>query len=423
MIKTFEKYLQKHPPFTDFDANDISPADMIVVIPAYLEDDLKSTLDSLVACEEVEASIAILIVVNASAGSSENEIKHQEETIKEIEKYNCDKGNFNIYAMKAFGLPKKHFGAGLARKIGMDAAVQHFSSSNNEKGIVVSLDADSTVGANYFRKIQRFFKSDKNKACSIYFEHPIQGNEYDQAVFSAIAQYELHLRYYVECLRYIGFPYAVHTVGSCFAFKAASYIAVGGMNRRQGGEEFYFIQKLLQQGGYGELNSTTVYPSPRMSSRVPFGTGPTIKKMVERNEREYMTYNLQCFLDLKVLIENIENYFKISPDTYEKEILNLPGRVRSFLLNSDFYQELKPVNDNCSNVKVFKKRFFHVFNAFKLVKYVNYTHEHFMEKMPVFDAAIELLELKGMDAEGVFEDRELLVKYREMQRWPLACGQ
>ncbi len=415
MIQSFDKYLQKHLPFTSFKAELIKKAAMVVVIPAFLEDQLAKTLDSLCACKPCEGNVAVLVVINAQMGASDEVIEHQQQTIREVEEYNPDSRYIDIYAIKAFNLPKKHFGAGLARKIGMDLAVQHFSNTNNQKGVIISLDADSTVASNYLTEIQGFFSDGKKKACSINFAHPTSGNEFDEVVYDAITQYELHLRYYVESLRYIGFPYAVHTIGSCFAFRSAAYVSVGGMNRRQGGEEFYFIQKLLQQGGYGEINSTSVYPSPRISSRVPFGTGPTIKKMVESQDEAYLTYNLQSFIDLKPLLDSVSDFYHITEEEYQALVLTLPGRVRSFLLNSDFYNELKPIADNCSTVEVFNKRFFEAFNAFKLVKYINYTHEHFLEKTSVYDAAIDLLELKEIDVDDIFEDSELLTKYRELQ--------
>ena len=59
--------------------------------------------------------------------------------------------------------------------------------------------------------------------CTIYFEHPIEGDEYPPEVYDAIIQYELYLRYYLQALRYTGYPYATHTVGSCFAVKASVY--------------------------------------------------------------------------------------------------------------------------------------------------------------------------------------------------------
>ena len=71
------------------------------------------------------------------------------------------------------------------------------------------------------------------------------------------------------------FPYVFHTVGSAMAVKALPYVKAGGMNRKQAGEDFYFIQKLVPSGGYFNLNSTTVYPSPRISFR--FHSGPELQ--------------------------------------------------------------------------------------------------------------------------------------------------
>ncbi|WP_161636262.1 glycosyltransferase family protein [Saccharicrinis fermentans] len=390
-------------------------AGMVIVIPCYLEDKICNTLDSLCACHPVDHRVAVVVVVNASVAASDAVVAQQEHTIHLLGEYKVTNEMIDLYVIRAFDLPAKHFGAGLARKIGMDLAVHHFSDTDNREGIVVSLDADSTVERNYLSAIWTFFEQTQNKACSINYEHPICGDEFDVEVYDAIVQYELHLRYFVQGLRYIGFPYAFHTIGSCFAFKAALYVSVGGMNRRQGGEEFYFIQKLLQQGGYGDLKNTKVYPSPRISSRVPFGTGPSVKKIVESDDNAYMSYNLQGFVDLKSLLDNFDKYYRVDKEEYQQLIMELPGRVRSFLLNAGFYDELKPIADNCSSLEVFRKRFFHVFNAFKLVKYLNYIHEHFLSRVPVFDAAIELLELEGLDVSDIFDDKELLEKYRSIQ--------
>ncbi len=418
MSTLYSKYLEKHSPFTDFKSSLINKSDIIVVIPVYLEKEITKTLDSLRKCIVRDKNIAVLLVVNASVIADNDILTEQSITLKEIDAYaqNNNSDSLNFYPVKAFSLPKKHFGAGLARKIGMDLAIHHFSDTDNLNGIIVSLDADTIVQENYFMEIIKWFnRFPKNTACSIYFEHPIKGIDYNEEIYSAITQYELYLRYYVSALKYIGFPYAYHTVGSCFAVRANAYVKVGGMNRRQGGEEFYFIQKLIQLGGYGELNSTTIHPSPRISNRVPFGTGPTVKNIVDNNN-EYLTYNPIAFYDLKVLFDSIDRYYSVSENEYQELILELPGRVRSFLLNSGFWEEIDNLSKNCSGVDVFKKRFYHVFNAFKLVKYINYTHEHFIDKIPVFDAAIELLETMSYPTDDFFDDLDLLIKYREIQK-------
>jgi hypothetical protein len=38
---------------------------------------------------------------------------------------------------------------GLARKIGMDLAIQHFLDTGNRDGVIISLDADCTVSPNF----------------------------------------------------------------------------------------------------------------------------------------------------------------------------------------------------------------------------------------------------------------------------------
>ncbi len=416
----YSKYLNRHKALTLFDSSKIKESGLIIVIPVYLEKDVCKTLDSLRNCIMIEQHVAVLLVVNASILATDDIVSEQKRSVQEIKDYgktySSDKLSF--YTVEAFDLPKKHFGAGLARKIGMDLAIQHFYDFNCEDGIIVSLDADTTVEKNYLSEIFNWFKySSKRIACSIYYEHPIRGSEFSDEVYSAITQYELHLRYYVFALKSIGFPYAFHTIGSCFAVRAKAYVKAGGMNRRQGGEEFYFIQKLIQIGGYGELNTTTIQPSPRISNRVPFGTGPSIKNIVSQND-EYLTYNPTAFLDLKKLFDSIDDYFGITEEQYQKVILELPGRVRSFLLNSNFWEEVNNLSNTCSSIHSFRKRFFHIFNAFKLVKYLNYTHGHFIGKIPVFDAAIELLEYMEFPTDDFFEEIDLLLKFRDIQKSP-----
>ncbi len=416
MTKNYTKYLKRHHPFTDFDPKVIEESKFVVVIPVYLEDHLLDTVRSIQACTPIEDGVSVLLVFNASEKSGEVVVKRQSDAI-DLFKHEVEKADWNIhlYAVEAFNLPAKHFGAGLARKVGMDIAVRYFHENGIEDGVIISLDADATVEKNYFSAIKSFFQQHEGDGCSIYFEHAIDGEEYNEEVYEAITKYELHLRYYVECLKMIGFPYAYHTVGSCLAFTADAYVSVGGMNRRQGGEEFYFIQKLIQFGAYKNLNTTRVNPSSRISARVPFGTGPSVKKIVEEGG-EYETYNVQCFIDLKQLFDVKEKYYQLSHHDYQKEILNLPGRVRSFLLNSGFFNEISALSSNCTSQAIFERRFYEIFNAFKVVKYVNYIHEHFISKMPVFDAAIELLEMQEIDVEDVFEEKELLDIYRKIQR-------
>ena len=84
--------------------------------------------------------------------------------------------------------------------------------------------------------------------------------------------------------------------------------------------------------------------------------------------------------------------------SYDDFLHLLSGRMRSYLVNSKFWDDILPVLSNCATLHVFKKRFFEVFNAFRIVKYLNYTHEHFLVKCDVFDASLDLLDYIKPDA-------------------------
>lgn len=63
------------------------------------------------------------------------------------------------------------------------------------------------------------------------------------------------------------------------------------MNRRRASEDFYFLQALMRGGRLTELGSTRVLPSPRVSQRVPFGTGRAIEAELNTHGCAYLTYS------------------------------------------------------------------------------------------------------------------------------------
>ncbi|MCU4175705.1 glycosyltransferase [Carboxylicivirga sp. N1Y90] len=413
--KIFDKYFSKHPLYKS--DNELRTAmDLRVVIPVYLEEDyLFDTLKSLeVAASSVAEFIEVVLVFNY-ASSAPVSIKTRQAALYESIKSQKDQfsESYTLSLIKAFNLPDKRAGAGLARKIGMDYAAYTFVNAANFTGPIISLDADCKVESNYFTEVLKVFKQNKTKACTIYFEHPI--DDLSSAQSEAIMQYELHLRYYKQALQWTEFPYAYHTVGSCFAVSAEYYIRAGGMPRKQAGEDFYFLQKVIPMGHFTELNTTCVYPSSRTSERVPFGTGPSVATLMEANE-EYYSYNWQAFVDLKAFFCEKEKMYRISNESYTDLLNDLSGPLRSYLLNSDFYSELESLNQNCSSIEVFNKRFFAIFNAFKVVKYLNYVHVHFFEKVPVFDLALDFLESSGKETEGLDDTQSLLLYFRQIEK-------
>ena len=251
---------------------------VIVVIPIYNEEDLNPTLESLFLNQESYSfSIEVIALVNDSSNEKKEVKELNQKTFIHLKNFANKNNNEKAFLIPIYmdDLDPKHAGVGWARKLGMDLALERFKLIESN-GIIVGLDADTVVASNYFIEIDSFFQVSKIQAVSIHFEHPINGNNYTDFHYNQIINYELHLRYYKNALSYVGVPYAFHTIGSAFALTARAYARQGGMNRRKAGEDFYFINKLIKGEKFGEIINTIVKPSPRVSNRVPFGTGRAI---------------------------------------------------------------------------------------------------------------------------------------------------
>jgi hypothetical protein len=391
---------------------------IIIVVPAYNEPGICNLLDSLALCSEPECKSEVIIVVNAPSDAAEENIENNKTTIKNIESWKEKNRNcfFRLFAFIADHQAISDWGVGLARKTGMDEAVRRFSCLDNPDGIILNLDADCQVKKNYFVSVCDELLNKKDRtACSIYFEHPMAGNDFPEYIYNYITLYELHLRFYLQALAYSGFPYVFHTVGSAFAVKALQYVKAGGMNRRQAGEDFYFIQKLVPAGGYFNLNSTTVYPSPRASSRVPFGTGASIRKLSEENCQTLFTYNMLAFKELRYLFGMAENFYQLTPEEFSECYKAFPKGLKYFIEETEWIGKMMEIKKNTSGPDSFRKRFFGWFNMFRIVKYLNLVHIEIFEKKPVDVSASELLENSGIYLKSK-DPHSLLIYYRELEK-------
>ena len=390
---------------------------IIVVVPSYDEPGITTLLDSLSECTPSECGAEVIIVVNAPAEAESTSLKNNVLTIRNIETWKeVNKSFFRVFVIDAGQPSVKGWGVGMARKTGMDEALRRFDILDYEDGIIANADADCRVATDYFIALESdFLKKKGGKGCSIFFEHPLEGDEYPEEVYHSVRQYELHLRYYCQALRYAGFPNSFQTVGSSLAVRALAYMKAGGMNRRQAGEDFYFIQKLVAGGGYFNLNSTTVYPSPRVSGRVPFGTGAAVGKMISDGEKTYMTYDPRAFTDLKsffLICESVREYREKQLHSLYK---NFPQSVRSFMPEDEWTGKVFEIKNNTSSREAFRKRFYDWFNMFRVVKYLNFTHQGIFTKIPACEAALMFISLAySIEYEG--NEIEMIGYLRDSER-------
>jgi hypothetical protein len=390
----------------------------VVVIPAYLEDKTLITLENLKRTILPKSDVEVIVLINFSESDSNSDKIKSRALHTECEKWCFANStvNFKFYTLLAADLPSKHAGAGLARKIGMDQALQRFNKIGQSDGIILSLDADSVVDNNYFTAIEeKIFQNDQYGGCIFRFQHPLEGDEYSDEIYNAITQYELHLRYYKHILRYTGFPYCQYTIGSCFGVKADFYAQQGGMNRRKAGEDFYFLHKMFPHKLFADINTTSVYPSPRPSMRVPFGTGATITQLLKDKVEKYLTYSPEAFFEMKQLFGMVPEFYKISCKTIGEKVEHLPFSIKRYLAENNFNLKIEEIKSNTTTETHFNKRFFQWFDGFKVVKFLNYAHTITYNKLPV-EVVVKQFLIKTGYKDRIEGAKKLLLFFRELDK-------
>ena len=360
----------------------------VVTIPCYNEPDILTTLKSLHLCHPTKFPVEILILINHPEGSGPNVINQNNKSYAEVKEWigTHNDGHKKFHLILSGDLPKKYAGVGLARKIVMDEAIRRLSRSQMFNGVVAGLDADSICDQNYLREIEHFFLNDpKTNGANIYFEHPLK-MDYNNKKEIGIASYELHLRYMVHSLRYAGFPYAFHAIGSSLAVRGIAYVKQGGMNRRKAGEDFYFLQKIIPLGNFGEINTTRILPSGRESDRVPFGTGKAMMKWSKSSENIFKTYNPEIYEELFSLFSGISNLFDSEKQELIRYYEELGICMKEFISLADWIRNLNEIQNESTSLKTFRYRFFQWMNGLKTLKFIHYARDARYKNVPVLEA-------------------------------------
>ncbi len=420
-----EAYLEKVSLDPGIDNQAPSPnLSMVIAIPASNEPGLMHTVHAIRKCTRPDGDVELIIALNSRENAPAEVINQNRRSEAEIRDFIRDhsKPGFRLLYTHRSGITGRHAGAGFARKIAMDHALSRFGKLDRPEGIILSLDADTLCEGNYLTAIEDHFqKVPKSRACSVYFEHPLEGAGFPESVYKGITEYELHLRYYIQGLRHAGHPHAHHTIGSAFCVRANVYAGQGGMNRRTAGEDFYFLQKIIPLGQYHDLNTTCLFPSPRPSGRVAFGTGPVVRRFFKGSIKSLDSYNPDVFRDLGKFISVIPLLYPDSEDEIKTLYDSLPESIRADL-EGEFFERLGEIRKNSAGEESFRKRFFRWFNMFRTLKYINSAHRSFYSKIPVQKAAGDFLRGLDYDIKPGADARDLLMFLRKIQResnWPV----
>jgi len=408
-----QKYLTKYG-ISDYTINPVPEKkyEFIIVLPAIKEcENIPVLLQSLNSQQSQHSDKVLLLIVLNNTKSAGEDIKsdnlqsknYLDQAILE-RKY----PNLNISYIDVFSsgreMPDKEGGVGLARKIGMDAALTFLDYSEQKKQIIGCLDADCTVMSNYFDAVYDYYKQYNTSAGYVNYFHPMpEDNESKKAIIC----YEIFLRFYVFGLTVAESPYAFHTIGSTMNCSAEAYVKIGGMNKRKAAEDFYFMEKLSKIAKIERINDTTIFPSGRGSFRVPFGTGQRVNRYLAGTHEEYYIYNINSFYLLKEWVELFHTMEAPPADYYLSKAEKIDNNLSQFLLDNNFVTDWERILKNSKNGKqiLLQKRLW--FDGFRTLKLIHYLRDNGYPNLPMFPHLAENLEKVGVALPREYNGEEL----------------
>lgn len=412
-----QKYLHKYSiPGWLINTNTKKNFNNIVVIPAISEyENIRCLLASILKLNsKYLSSTLFLFVINNKKMIVEDIKKDNKQSLKLLENIvHKNEGEndilissviksginigFNDASSKGRELPDKTAGVGLARKIGMDHALNLFDFNNTSKKILICLDADCIISKNYLTEIVETFNKKNINAAVIRYEHNIKKNDNGT---EAIICYEIFLRYYLLGLLYANSTYAFPTIGSAMACDVESYMQVEGMNKRKAAEDFYFLEKLAKNYKIHEINNAVVYPSGRKSWRVPFGTGQRVGRYLSNVKDEYVLPDPVGFDILKnwlfLFLNDTENDTTIIMSKAKK----ISPQLYNFLTEQKFIKNMNGIIKNSKSSKQLYNQKLKWFDGFKTLKLIHYLRDTAYPEINMFDALDEMFKMLNINFES-----------------------
>ena len=280
-------------------------------------------------------------------------------------------------------------GVGLARKIGLDWALARLHESRADHcGKLICLDADTRVEANYLATIHDFFQAERRWAAVVDYAHPIDGPE-DEG--RAILSYELFLRYQELAWRFAGSPYAYPAIGSTMLCTGDAYAAAGGMNRRQAGEDFYFLQQLAKTGRVERVHGTTVIPSGRASHRVPFGTGRKVGQFAGDEDDAYLTYHADTWKVLRSWLVLVDGNLDATGAALLVEAEAITPELAAWLAAQEFAAAWERIRTHCTDPTQRRSQFHGWFDAFRTLKLAHHLRDNGLPRQDLFESLAKVM--------------------------------
>jgi hypothetical protein len=87
------------------------------------------------------------------------------------------------------------------------------------------------------------------------------------------------------------------------------------------------------------------------------------------------------------LFSTADRYYRLEPVETNRMIRVLPEPLKNYLVKHEFEKVIEEINQNSGGKDTFLKRFYQWWNAFRILKYMNFVHAGYYTKLDATVAA------------------------------------
>jgi hypothetical protein len=293
-------------------------------------------------------------------------------------------------------LPKK-YGVGLARKIGADIALNLIARGVVDSSWIHTSDADTILPDTYFSILD-------NSVTAATVVLPYRHLCADDDIGRATRLYELQMRDYVLGLTNAGSRYAYHSLGSTLIINSTDYARVRGFPKRNGGEDFYLLNKIAKVGNIVSLSAPEIHILARNSDRAPFGTGPAVARLLSSGPLD----QIECFYNPEVFV-SLRLWLNAIPDTWQQPLSGIPIATvtRQVLQCMAVDGAINSARRNSRTLATYTRHIHAWFDAFKTLRFIHLLRDHGLSNVTLANSGIAVSKIPGIATIG---ERNLLAK-------------
>ncbi len=169
------------------------------------------------------------------------------------------------------------------------------------------------------------------------------------------------------------------------------------MKIRTAAEDFYFLDHLAKLGGVAQVRGTIVYPSARVSNRVPFGTGRSMSRLLANEKGAVLFYQPGCFQILGEWLMLVRENLKKEGDGIHSMARDISLSLADFLAQIDFPAVWERLRRNFPSPAPLLTGFSTWFDGLKTMKLIHHLSDGPFPRMEPETVMPEFLRWAGLE--------------------------